>query len=216
MSIAVCIATIPPREALLERALTSVQMQTTRPDEIIVEVDEEATGAGPTRNRAWQRATSEWVAILDDDDEFMPEHLTVCLRTAKRERADLVYPWFKLLGWDQATKQRPDPLAVPLMGQLRHPLGVPFRREQELHLRKHAFIPATIFVKREFLEKVGGYPAPDTEEWHQYNGCEDWALLIRLLDAGAKFAHAPHRTWNCYTGDHSTAGAPWKTPKSQS
>lgn len=209
MSIAVCIATIPPREDVLQRALRSVATQTLEPDELIVELDEEATGAGPTRNRAWRRATSDWIAFLDDDDEFLPQHLQVCQSAAKKERADLVYPWFELVGWPEATASRPDPLAVPLGGVLRHPLGVPFRREQELHMRRHAFIPATVFVKRSWLEKVDGYPAPHTEEWNRYNGCEDWAMLIRLLDAGATFTHAPQRTWRCHHGV-GTAGAPWK------
>lgn len=209
MTVTVCIPTIPPREELLNRALLSVTAQTRPPDEIIVELDTEATGAGPTRNRAWQRATSEWVAFLDDDDEFLPDHLEECLKHARRERCDLVYPWFHLIGWPEATPSRPDPLAVAFNGVLRHPLGVPFRREQELHMRKHAFIPATVVVKRSFLEKVNGYPEPYTAEWRNFNGCEDWALLVRLLDAGAKFSHLPKRTWNCYYGT-GTAGAPWK------
>lgn len=209
MTVAVCIPTIPPRKDLLDRALVSIAAQTLEPDEVIVELDEHATGAGPTRNRAWQRATTEWIAFLDDDDEFMPQHLEECLKHARRERADLVYPWFKLMNWPEATPSRPDPLAVPLNGMLRHPLGVPFGREQEMHMRRHAFIPATIVVKRAFLEKVDGYPAPYTAEWRNFNGCEDWALLVRLLDARAKFSHLPKRTWICHHGV-GTGGAPWK------
>jgi glycosyltransferase involved in cell wall biosynthesis len=174
-------------------------------------MDEEGVGAGPTRNKAWRRASTDYVAFLDDDDELLPEHIEFCLKYATRTHADLVYPWFELVGWDEATPERPDPLAVPVNGRLVHPLGVAFGREQAAHLRKHAFIPATVLVKRSMLERVGGYPDHDSEEYDQFNGCEDWALLIRLLDAGARFAHVPQRTWRCHLGN-GLGGKSWREP----
>jgi hypothetical protein len=209
MTVAVCIPTIPPRKRLLERALKSVSMQTLQPDEVIVEVDEEGLGAGPIRNRAWERAKSEWIAFLDDDDEFMPHHVQRCMRTAMTYDADLVYPWFVLRDWSEARPGRPDPLATMLRGELVHPLGVPFGHEQEQHLRVHPWIPATIVVKRELLEKVGGYPGPTEADCVARRGCEDWALLVRLLDIGARFVHHPERTWICYHR-RGTAGRPWR------
>jgi hypothetical protein len=120
-----------------------------------------------------------------------------------------VYPWFTLRDWPEATPQRPDPLATMQRGRLVHPLGVPFGPEQAAHLRVMPWIPATIIVKREWLEKVGGYPAPGEPDWESHRGCEDWALLVRLLDAGATFAHHPERTWICYHRK-GTAGRPWR------
>jgi glycosyltransferase involved in cell wall biosynthesis len=209
LSVAVCIATIPPRQALLDRALVSVRTQTRPPDETVVQVDRDGEGAGPTRNKAWRRAKSDYIAILDDDDEFMPEHLRVLMRAAKNERADVVYSWFEHVGWPEWTPQRPDPLAVRDHGRLVHPLGVRFGPEQAEHMRTYAFIPATILVRRSSLEAVGGYPGPGDEDYERYDRCEDWALLIRLLDIRAKFIHVPMRTWRLHHGN-GTAGLPWK------
>ena len=207
-TISVCIATIPPRAELLRRAVDSVHAQTLLPNELIVQLDTEGEGAGPTRNKAWRQASSDWVAFLDDDDEFLPDHLEECARVAKRTNADLVYPWFELINWPEATPDRPDPLATMQNGKLVHPLGVPFGPEQRRHVYTTAWIPATIFVKRVWLERVDGYPAPYTPEWEARDGCEDWALLVRLLDRGARFAHAPKRTWRLHNGS-GTAGRPW-------
>jgi glycosyltransferase involved in cell wall biosynthesis len=209
LTVAVCIATIPPRQALLDRALASVNAQTRPADEVIVQVDRDGEGAGPTRNKAWRRATSDYIAVLDDDDEFKPNHLQVLMRVAKNERADVVYSWFDHKGWPEWTSSRPDPLATRLNGQLVHPFGVTFGPEQAEHMRHHAFIPATILVRRSCLETVGGYPDHDSEEYVRFNRCEDWALLIRLLDIHAKFVHAPERTWVLHHGT-GTGGRSWR------
>ncbi len=209
LTVTVVVPTIPPRARLLERALESVRAQTRKADYVLVALDEEGAGAGPNRNRAWRLADTDYVAFLDDDDEFLPNHLALCMSAAKATGADVVYPWFELVGWPEATPERPDPLATRHNGELVHPLGVPFGSEQARHLRQYAWIPATIVVRRSMLERVGGYPAPGSAEAVRYNQCEDWALLNHMLDAGARFHHVPHRTWRLHHGD-GTAGLPWK------
>lgn len=205
----VCIPTIPPRRELLSRALRSLEAQTYKPNEVMVVVDEVGVGAAVTRNQAWQEATTETVAFLDDDDELLPRHLEVCLTALVEQRAGLVYPWFELIGWDEATPERPDPLATMLDGELVHPLGVPFGSEQEAHYRKHAFIPITTVVRKHFLERTGGYPVPGTSDWPR-DDCEDWGGHLRLLNVGCRFVHVPERTWRCHLDStKSTAGKPW-------
>lgn len=210
-TVTVCIPTIPPRKELLGRALMSVMNQTHQPDHVIVQVDDDGDGAAVTRNKAWRQAETDCVALLDDDDEFLPDHLKICLAFIAALNADLVFPWFELVGWPDATADRPDPLATKFQGMLVHPLGVPFGPEQESHYRKHAYIPITTVVRRAALERSGGYPQPNTAEW-PLPDCEDWGGHLRLLDSGARFVHAPVRTWRCHlpTGDvRSTAGRPW-------
>lgn len=48
-----------------------------------------ATSVGPTaaRNQAIAKATKDWIAILDDDDEWHPEYLKVAAETLKGSRA---------------------------------------------------------------------------------------------------------------------------------
>lgn len=209
LTIAVCIPTIPPRAELLERALASVEAQTRLPDDVVVVEDEHGIGAGAARNAAWRLAETDVVAFLDDDDELLPRHLELCVGALEAERADLAYPWFELVGWPDATPERPDPLATSVNEELVHPLGVPFGTEQAKHLREHAWIPATVVVRRALLEKVGGYPEVGDPEYERYRRCEDWALLNHLLDARARFVHVPERTWRLHLG-HGTAGQNWR------
>lgn len=209
LTVGVCIPTIPTRRRMLRRALTSIWAQTREPDQVIITVDNEAHGAGPTRNRCWRSADTDYVAFLDDDDEFMPDHLDVLMQAAAQTGADVLYSWFRLEGWPDATPQRPDPLAVRHNGVLRHPMGVPFGPEQAAHMREHAFLPITALVRRDAMVKSGGCPTPGTPEWPRLD-CEDWGLWLGLLDSGAQFVHVPKRTWVCHQHAGSTAGRPWR------
>jgi glycosyltransferase involved in cell wall biosynthesis len=101
-TIAVLIPTKNRRD-LLERAIRSVQVQTVRPEEIIVVNDgstdstkewleslrvdglkvinrEQSGGVNTARNQGIKGAQSEWIAFLDDDDEFVPEAIEVMKR----------------------------------------------------------------------------------------------------------------------------------------
>lgn len=213
-TVAVVIATIPPRAELLDRARTSVVNQRRMPDEIIVVMDELGRGAGPTRNIGIAQATSDYVAILDDDDELLPRHLHALMLAADRTGADVVYPWFEL--WEDGHQIIDRELGVSRGGHVINPLGVPFTAESAEHMRKYAFIPACLLLRRQAVIDVGGYPGPTDPLYVEYGGCEDWALLIRLLDAGAKFVHVPERTWRLHRGTPGTpalaggtAGRPW-------
>lgn len=212
-TVTVCIPTIPPRTEVLQRALRSVLTQTRPADAIAIVVDHDGDGAAVTRNRAWHAADTEYVAFLDDDDEFLPNHLEVLMTTAAETGADLVYSWFEHLGWPEWTPERQDALAVMHNGRLCSPLGVPFGPEQAEHMRRYAFIPITTLVRRSALHKSGGFPRPLSRDWPR-DDCEDWGGWLRLLNTGAKFVHAPERTWVCHHGA-GTAGRPWRSMVAQ-
>jgi hypothetical protein len=77
------------------------------------------------------------------------------------------------------------------------PLNVPFGPEQEYSLRVRGnFIPVTYLVRTEAVRAVGGFPAPYEFNAAQSRDCEDYGLLLHLLDAGYKFHHVCGvRTW---------------------
>ncbi len=56
-----------------------------------VEYDHEHTGAAATKNRGLAKVTTEWVAFLDDDDQFKPEHLEKLREAQLDSGADVVY-----------------------------------------------------------------------------------------------------------------------------
>jgi Glycosyl transferase family 2 len=213
-TVSVVMATIPPRAELLARARRSIERQRRQPDEVIVVLDEAGAGAGPTRNKGIAQATSEYIAVLDDDDELLPRHIHALMLAAERTDADVVYSWFEL--WDDGRPIYDRELGTMRDGQIVHPLGVEFGSEQAAHMRRYAFIPACLLLRRRMVIDVGGYPGPDEPEYAERDGCEDWALLVRLLDAGARFVHVPERTWRLHKGtpgdparSGGTAGRPW-------
>ena len=73
--ITVITATMPHRAAMLKQAIESVAVQTLKPAEHLISVDIHRSGGHATKNRLITSATTEWIAILDDDDILKPNHL---------------------------------------------------------------------------------------------------------------------------------------------
>src|SRR5262245_27114752 len=85
---------------MLNRALQSVQYQTLLPFALSVAMDLDQEGAAKTRQRALDAVQTDWVAFLDSDDFFLPEHLETLSRHAEETSADYVYSWFKVMTAD--------------------------------------------------------------------------------------------------------------------
>lgn len=198
-TVAVIVPTIPGREQVLARALQSIADQTRLADQVVVEPDNDRTGAAATRNRALEEVTCEWTAFLDDDDTWYPQHLERLLATASATDADLVYPWFD--GINAAGV-----LATMWGGEQVTPFRVPFGAEQREQLLTVAnFIPVTVLVRTGLLRAVGGFSPPPWQT--PDNPCEDWGAWVKLLHAGARFVHLPEVTWTWRSDVPHTSGA---------
>lgn len=179
------IPSIPPRaDVCLRRALASVMQQTRAVDAISVHVDHDRLGSAVNRTRALEQVRTEWTALLDDDDEWGPDHIALLWRHAQETQADLVYPWFNVPGGF-------DPWP--------HREGRPFNREA---LRDENYIPITVLVRTELLLDVGGFTPKGPPE----NPCDDWGTWDALLDAGAVFSHLNRRTWTWHWHGANTSG----------
>lgn len=185
-AVAIAIPTIPPRREMLQRAFASVLAQTRPAGEIHVAVDHQHEGAPTTRNRAARAARLPWLAFLDDDDELLPHHLEACLGHAMLTGADLVYPWYEVVG---GTDPHP------------HVFGRYWDPENPVQTT------ITILIRRELFEELGGYmvPGDDTDE-HGNRAGEDFDLVCRANQLGAKISHLPVRTWKWNHGGHNTSG----------
>lgn len=200
--VTVLVPTIPGREDYLQRALASIKTQQIQPGAVEIVCDEERHGAWWARNQGLKKITSEWVAFLDDDDELLAAHLKVLLRAANKTGADLIFTYAEFVG-------RPDPLAVWVAGRLiPEPIHVPWSSECELSLRRQGnFIPVTYLVRTALVRQVGGFPQPYTFDAPNSRDCEDYGLLLRLLDAGARFHHVTGvRTWRYHVHGANTGG----------
>lgn len=200
--VTIVIPTHPGRLVLLAEAFASAVAQEHPPTAVVVQVDNERRGAAWARNEALKSVRTHWVAFLDSDDVLYPEHLQVCLDAAEESGADLVYPYFDIVG-------STDVLATSEFGRVVNPEGIAFGPEQEQWLRQRGgFIPVTHLCRTDRVKKAGGFPQPNSFKVPEGNvsaDCEDYGLLIRLLDRGARFRHVPRRTW-CYRVHEDNTG----------
>lgn len=202
--VTIVVPTIAGREELLRRALASVDAQQFTPGGVVVLLDKNRLGAHVARNEALKEVKTDWVAWLDDDDELLPNHLKVLVRGANKSRADMVFTYPEFVGGV-------DPLAVadPIANLfIASPVNVPWDASAEWSLRTHGnFIPVTYMVKTEAVRAVGGFPAPYSFDAPASRDCEDYGLLLKLLDAGYRFHHVCGvRTWRYHYHESNTGG----------
>jgi hypothetical protein len=199
--ITVCIATIPPRSRELRRALASVAVQTLPPSAIVVEYDHEHTGAAATKNRAAAKADTPWLAFLDDDDQFLPDHL----ETLAHHVVDWLPRTDPSIGWSpDVVYSIPHCPGLPGDRDPHGRYGVPFDPDE---LRRRSYIQTTSLIRRSEFVSAGGFQLPEGRVLADGSPCpyDDWGLWLSLLDRGARFLHVPAVTfvWN-----HWGRGAP--------
>lgn len=166
--ITVITASLPTRIGMLGECIASVTAQTLQPISHLVGIDHGRDGSSAMRNRLLSAVQTEWVAVLDDDDVALPDHLRLLLGATSD--ADVVYSLPTVEGRDGW-----------------QPVG-PFDAER---LRRESYIPATALVRTSMAQGIGGW----RHSREVKNGWEDWDLWLRLLDAGGRFAYVPEVTW---------------------
>lgn len=187
--VTVVIPHIPVRPNALARAVKTVALQTQRATAISIAVDVDRQGAGPTRWRALATARTTWVAFLDDDDLLLPHHLDALLTRAECTGADVVYSGCRVLD----SEGQPIPLR-PEWGNFGHEFDAALLREM-------SYIPITSLVRTEYA--LGSSFTPPAGSHY-----EDWGFYLKMLDAGATFAHVPEVTWIWNHNGRNTSGQP--------
>jgi hypothetical protein len=187
--ITVCVPTIPPRRDHLLRAIQSVSTQTLPARTLSIAQDTEHLGAGVTRQRALDAVRTEWVAFLDDDDAFMPNHLEILYGAAMDTNADYVYSYYMVR--DGANQDRPD---VDPLGHLGRPFDVTDPHQTTV----------TTLVRTE-LAQAARFTAPEADEVGGQVYGEDFQFTVNCCQLGARVHHVPRRTWWWY---HHGMGAP--------
>jgi GT2 family glycosyltransferase len=191
--ITVAIPSIPPRAAMLGRALASVLAQELPAEAVSIAVDTGRHGAAMTRDRALRAVRTEYTAFLDDDDQMQPEHLRVLMDAAEESGADYVFSYYTVADADGQLMPHVDPL--------RH-----FGR---------VFDPAdphqttiTILVRTELAQDLGFRDPPEGELIAGQRYGEDFDFSVRAAQAGAKILHIPKRTWLWFHHGANSSGLP--------
>jgi glycosyltransferase involved in cell wall biosynthesis len=163
----------------LLRAVESALDQELPPQAIAIAVDARGDGAASTRQRALDMVRTEWVAFLDCDDRWYPNHLRVLHALAAEHDADYCYSWFD--GCQPFPMHR----------------GRPMNPAEPHHTTM------TVLVRTDLARQVGFANHPDAPP--TWTG-EDWLFTLKCLEKQARFAGTPEITWH-YTADgHNTSG----------
>jgi glycosyltransferase involved in cell wall biosynthesis len=123
----------------------------------------EHRGVGHARNTGIEVAEGDWIALLDDDDLWSPEKLSLQLRACAREGA----------AWGYAAGVYVDERLVPF-----ELLTAPPAEDLVDLLLRHQGIPgacSNIVVRADLLRETGGFD----QALHQLS---DWDLCLRLAE----------------------------------
>lgn len=188
--ITVLTPTIPGRGKLLARAVASVHRQHEQPMEHLIGLDHAGVGAVTMRNDLLAKVVTPWVAFLDDDDEFLPEHLRVLRANAARFHADYVFSDFRV------PEQPHFDLASFCWGDWdgMHPLQTTI----------------TVLVRTELAQQVGFTEPPPGATIGPDRAGEDLGFTIGCAEAGARIHHVRRVTWLWHHHGGNLSGRSWK------
>jgi glycosyltransferase involved in cell wall biosynthesis len=192
-------------ERFLPRCLKSVFAQTLKPDEVIV-VDDGSTdntaalavqlgaivisqsnsGIAATRNIGIQKASCEWIALLDADDLWAPEKLERQVALIRSETV-LVYTGIRIFDDHGIRSEKPavDPVEVRKLLRYCNPIT-----------------PSSVILRRKAFDNVGGFRKG-------LDACEDWGLWFRMLPQG-QFEAVPEPLTDYYVYPNSLSTNPEK------
>jgi succinoglycan biosynthesis protein ExoO len=155
-------------------------------------------GIGAMLNQLAAGVDAEWLARLDDDDLFKPNHLE--LLSSGVENADVVYTWCEVV-------PRAGNGHAPALPAVLGPDGwIPNHDFDASRLRERNYIPATTLIRKSLWEQLGGWLLPGwgIGESPREPEFEDWDFWLRALDAGARFLCIPEVTWTYrYHGENA-------------
>lgn len=177
------IVTTRDRPALLADALASLAAQSQPPVEVLIANDGrlplelpvaslgpwptrtlqlEVRNPGAARNRAAAEARAPWLAFLDDDDLWRPNHLASLAQAFTRPEVELAYSDCAVVREDVVEGRRVERDRIVIA-----------RDWDEAVMRENDYVPpSAMAIRRASFERLGGFDESFTRS-------EDWDLLLR-------------------------------------
>lgn len=119
------------------------------------------------KNKGVQSSRGEYIAFLDDDCTYRPDHLQALYNEIKKGEVDVVYG-------DRWIYDEEKPISI----------GIFHEFDPFLMMRRNYIDTSDVLIKREAIFEVGGFD----EKYKKYI---DWNLWVRMMKAGYKFKRVP-------------------------
>ena len=127
------------------------------------------------RNLAFQMATGDWISICDDDDRFLPNHLSQLYETAKTQGCDIPFLFSDI----ELVVQRISGNVKELI--LRRNFA--WKNADELLMRYNPIAPSSVLYHRNLHRSIGLFDESVGHYW-------DWDFWLRSRPF-AKFVRIP-------------------------
>lgn len=185
------------RPADLQRLLNSLAKQTILPDEVVVIDDASSmndqyevviqefsrvfpkliftsldsnSGAPAARNKGISMASGDWIALVDDDDIWLPEKLAKQIELIEQYeggRLGFVYTWAKAQGQNGLASYD---ACISISGDARKAL-----------LTTNFILSPSVLILKKALDDIEGFD-------ERLPSCQDWDTWIKVALAGYHFA----------------------------
>jgi glycosyltransferase involved in cell wall biosynthesis len=178
--VSVITPSLPGRARELAECIQSIAAQTV-PVVHLIRADVDRVGPAVIRSELLDEARTDLVAFCDDDDLLDPDHVDTLTRAIDATGAELAWSWHRTTGESPARTPRPRGVAeaVAMMRAGRN------------------VIPVTVVARRQAILDAGAFQPMDR--------FEDYALWLRMLDLGHRFAYVKRETWTYrFLGENRT------------
>lgn len=144
--------------------------------EAILPVSQENQGLAGARNTGLRLARASLVALLDSDDEWLPDYLEQMVALAGERPRESVF-YCSVVYMDADGRSLPQLPETPVL---------PAEEMYTALLRHNFLVPSTILMRRTSVEDAGWFDP-------EFRRLQDWELWLRMLQAGYRFGGLPDR-----------------------
>jgi glycosyltransferase involved in cell wall biosynthesis len=191
--------TVPPRQIIVvddgstdaSPTLVADFAQAHRGPSKITIIRKENGGQGSARNAGAEKAVTEFLAFIDQDDTWSPDHLEVLLdRCDNHPELGWIYSDFRQIDATGKTVRR------HFLKETRY--RVPEQSFTDMLSRDLMMLPSASIIRTRAFHEGGGF---DT----QFRGYEDDDLFLRIFQAGWNFAFEPRDVTNYRIHDENSS-----------